>query len=88
MNLGYMTSVNSPHKEATWEEKALAKVQSQLSPKDASKVVAIRLEGDGFTLGEDYVEARIAFRKKFPNEGAFFTRVDGSPVMTVPWSHR
>jgi len=87
MNLGYIHPVISPHKETTWEEEALAKVQSQLTPKDAKKIVAIRLEGDGFALGDDYVEARTAFRQKFPKEGAFFTRVDGSPVMTVPWSH-
>jgi len=51
MNLGYIHPVISPHKETTWEEEALAKVQSQLTPKDAKKIVAIRLESDGFALG-------------------------------------
>lgn len=74
-----------PYKEESWYDKALAKVQSELPPEFAKKVVAISFNTGEYVVGDDYREARDAFRVKFPKHGAYIVRADGSPVMRVPW---
>jgi hypothetical protein len=86
IHVPYMRPAFVPPEKKSWEENALAEIQEQLTPKEAHKVVAIRMKGPGFVLGNDFTEARDLFRAKYPNESASFIRADGSPVMTVPWS--
>jgi hypothetical protein len=57
----------------------LEKIQKELSPDNAKKVVAINTETGEYTLGEDSKEALAAYRKRWGDYGFFLCRVDGSP---------
>lgn len=57
----------------------LEKIQEELMPDKAKKVVAINMETGEYVLGEDSGEAFKAFMKRWPNGGYYMCRVDGTP---------
>jgi hypothetical protein len=82
INLGVTPSKG----EITWHDRVLAKVQRELRPEDAKKIVAISFNTEEYVVGESYGEVQDAFRRKFPDHAAFIVRADGSAVMRVPWT--
>jgi hypothetical protein len=61
----------------------LEKIQEELMPDKAKMVVAINTQTGEYTLGEDSVQARDAFLKRWPNGGYHLCRVDGTPSMRM-----
>jgi hypothetical protein len=59
----------------------LKEIQGTLLPEHASEIVAINVETGEYTLGRTDIEAFTAFRKRWPNELAYFIRADGGPVI-------
>ena len=58
----------------------LKDLQKVLLPDHASEILAINVETGEYTLGRTTIEARKAFRERWPDQIAFLVRVDGSPV--------
>jgi hypothetical protein len=57
----------------------LEKIQDELMPDKAKMVVAIRTTTGEYVLGKDSAEAAAAFHKRWPKDGYFMCRVDGTP---------
>ncbi len=59
----------------------LQEIQKTLLPEHASEIVAINVETGEYTLGSTTIEARTAFRKRWPGQLTYLIRVDGGPVV-------
>ncbi len=59
----------------------LQEIQKTLLPEHASEIVAINVETGEYTLGGSVSEALTAFRKRWPNQLAYFIRADGGPAV-------
>src|SRR5262245_52407485 len=59
----------------------LPEIQKSLLPDHASEIVAINVETGEYTLGGTTVEARTAFRKRWPGQLAYLIRANGGPVV-------
>jgi hypothetical protein len=68
----------------------LLKIQEQLPPEDAKKVVAINLEIGEFVLAETIGEALTQYREKWPNVLYYLVRADGEPLykLRTPFRRR
>jgi hypothetical protein len=62
-------------------QRILREVQGPLLPEHAHDVIAINVSTGEYVLGRKPREVRIEFRKKWPDQLAFITRVDGGPVV-------
>ena len=72
--------------EPSREELLLKQVQAGLLPADEKRIVAIGLSSGNFVIGDSLGEVTEAYRQKYPDEGLYVVRADGSPVMRVPWA--
>ena len=63
----------------------LARIQPELLPDQADKIVSINVTTGEFVLADTLRESSRKFRERWPDEIAFQVRADGGPVMSVPW---
>jgi hypothetical protein len=61
----------------------LQELQKSLLPEHASKIVAINVETQEYTLGRTDSEALTAFRKRWPGQLAYLIRADGGPAVKI-----
>ena len=66
-------------------EAILARIQPDLLPEQAEKIVSINVTTGEYVLGDTVREATRVFRERWPDELFYQVRADGGPVGRVPW---
>ena len=66
-------------------EAILARIQPELLPDNADKIVSINVTTGEYVLADTLRESSRKFRARWPDEIAFQVRADGGPVGRVPW---
>ena len=67
-------------------EAILARIQPELLPEQADKIVSINVTSGEYVLGDTPRESTRRFKERWPDELYFQVRADGGPVMRVPWA--
>ena len=66
-------------------EAILARIQPELLPDRADKIVSINVTTGEYVLGDTTRESSRAFKERWPDELYYQVRADGGPVGRVPW---
>ena len=66
-------------------EQILSRIQGDLLPKQAQRIVQINVDTGDYVVGDTSKDATREFRKRWPHAIAYEVRADGGPVMRVPW---
>lgn len=66
-------------------EAILARIQPELLPDQADKIVSINVTTSEYVLADTPRESSRRFRERWPDELFYQVRADGGPVMRVPW---
>jgi len=67
-------------------EAILGRIQADLLPRHAAKIVAINVTTGEYVLAETPREASRKFHERWPDEVSFQVRADGGPVGRLPWA--
>ena len=62
-------------------ESILARIQPELLPEHAEKIVQINVEAEDYVVGATSRDATREFRKRWPGKVAYEVRADGGPVL-------
>ena len=63
----------------------LHELQPSLLPEHAEDLIAIEPDSGEYVLAQDRRDVYDRFDEKFPDKLAYVMRVDGGPVLRVPW---
>ena len=63
----------------------LTRIQPELLPQNAEKILSINVTTGEFILASTLRESTRLFRERWPDEVAFQIRADGGPVERLSW---
>ena len=67
-------------------ETILARIQPELLPGQADKIVSINVTTGEYVVADTPKEASRKFRARWPDELYYQVRADGGPVGRLPWA--